>query len=172
MAGRPALAVVALACLALGLAPAQRVGGNEAASASRSHGPLDGMRFEGRFGPADEPADLEDMLYFGDGKFWSDICIRCGFPPGAYWVRYEEEAIHFRGVLESAERGRFVYTGTVRDGRLTADVSWRRERWYWTIDRDFRFEGTLAESDAEMSATRATRLAMSAGPPPEGDCEP
>jgi hypothetical protein len=70
--------------------------------------------------------------------------VPCGFAPGVYWVRNDGEAIHFHGDMGSAERGRFVYYGVVQDGHLSASVHWRRERWYWTIDRDFRFEGRLS----------------------------
>lgn len=167
----PARAIL-LASLLLALAPLRPVPGEENARPHPAQGPLDGMKFVGTFGPEGEPGDREDVLYFGDGHFWSRNCVPCGFPPGEYWVRYSGGAVHFRGELQSSERGRFAYSGVIRDGRVTAHINWRKERWYWTIDRDFRFEGVLVQRTAELSASRTARLARTAGPPADGDCEP
>ena len=72
-------------------------------------GPLDGMVFGGKIGARDNP-DLKDELHLQDGKFWSAICIRCGFKPGKYWVRREGDSLHFRGEFHS-DRGIFIYAG-------------------------------------------------------------
>lgn len=50
---------------------------------SKAQGLLDGKAYLGMIGPTENP-DLPDGLYFDDGHFWSDICTRCGFIPGAY----------------------------------------------------------------------------------------
>jgi hypothetical protein len=127
-------------------------------------GPLDGMVFEGRIGPADNP-DLSDRLYFEDGKFWSGECTRCGFEPGAYWVRRVDGGVAFRGTLQSAERGRFIYEGFVRDGEIEVSIDWRHERWYWTIDRELRFVGRLATGERPaMSPEDARALAQQSNP--------
>jgi len=143
-------------------------GQNDAAAA---HGPLDGMRFVGDFGPKGEAADREDTLYFADGKFWSKNCVPCGFSPGPYWVRYTEDGIHFKGELRSPESGRFFYSGVVQDGRLEVSINWRKERWYWTIDRDFRFEGELVPVTPVGGMPSAARVAMAAASEPRV-CEP
>ncbi len=148
------------------------VGGGAPAMPSEPHGQLDGMHFVGRFGPAGKPGDRKDSIYFADGHFWSANCVPCGFAPGVYWVRASAEGIHFRGELESPDRGRFVYTGLVRDGRLTVHVNWRRERWYWSIDKDFWFEGEVADEAPAVSVEEAQRLAMTANPQPPLDCDP
>lgn len=127
------------------------------------HGPLDGMRFVGTIGPDGQPG-IEDTLYFGDGQFWSQSCVRCGFAPGFYWVRFIEGAIHFQGELESAERGRFTYSGVVRDGQVIAHIKWRHRRWYWSINRDFVFRGDLVETATTASAVSAARQARAADP--------
>lgn len=140
-------------------------------SGAAAHGPLDGMRFVGTFGPQGEPADRNDTLYFADGQFWSKQCVPCGFAPGPYWVRHTEDGIRFKGELESPESGRFFYSGVVQDERLTVAINWRKERWYWTIDRDFWFEGELAPAIPVGGMPSATRVAMAAASEPR-ICEP
>lgn len=138
--------------------------------AAELHGRLDGMRFVGMFGPDGQPGDRKDTLYFGDGQFWSANCVPCGFSPAIYWVRQAGDEIHFRGEMASPERGKFTYTGIIRGKRLTAKIHWRQERWYWSIDRDFRFEGTLSDGAVTESASRAKVRAESAGPKARDQC--
>ncbi|MDZ7839214.1 MAG: hypothetical protein U5R46_00105 [Gammaproteobacteria bacterium] len=127
---------------------------------SAAAGPLDGMVFEGLIGPTENP-DLNDRLYFQDGKFWSSECIRCGFEPGAYWVRRVNGGIAFRGTLQSPDRGRFRYEGFVRDGEIEVSIDWRQERWYWTVDRQLRFEGQLVAGERPaMTLGNARALAL------------
>ena len=135
-----------------------------------SHGRLDGMRFVGMFGPDGQPGDRKDTLYFGDGRFWSANCVPCGFVPAIYWIRLAGDETHFRGEMTSPERGKFTYTGIVRGKRVTAKINWRRERWYWSIDRDFRFEGVLSEEAMTESAARAKQRAESAGSDARDEC--
>ena len=73
----------------------------------------------------------------------------CGFAPAVYWVTRSEEGIHFRGRTESPEAGAFAYDGVVSGNRISVRIRWRKERWYWTIDRVFRFEGEAAPTEAE-----------------------
>lgn len=132
-----------------------------------SESPLDGMVFEGRIGPAHNP-DLQDHLYFEDGRFWSGTCVRCGFEPGIYWVRHTDNGIAFRGVLRSADRGTFTYDGVVRGDRIEVSINWRHERWYWTIDRDLRFVGELQQDgNADMTIEDAHALADGKEPRPD-----
>ncbi len=158
--------------LAVALAPVGLALGDDAVTPSApvtppaSHGRLDGMRFVGMFGPDGQPGGKQDVLYFGDGQFWSAICVPCGFAPANYWVRSVGDAIHFRGEMGSPERGMFRYTGVVRGKHLTAKINWRRDRWYWTVDRDFKFEGTLSDIPVRESAAIVARRAQSAGPEP------
>lgn len=137
-----------------------------------ARGPLDGMVFRGEFGPADAPADRMDRLHFNEGKFWSGNCVPCGFPPGAYWVRRVRETIHFRGTMHSAESGTFTYRGRVEDGRISATIHWRKERWYWTIERAFHFQGHAVQHDHRVSPATVRDKALAAKPLPETDCEP
>jgi hypothetical protein len=139
---------------------------------SSGHGPLDGLVFKGTFGPAGKPADTVDTLRFGRGKFWSGSCVPCGFKPGNYWFRYVGTAIHFRGELISRDHGSFTYTGVVEDASVEASIQWRKERWYWTIDREFRFRGDLTERAGAQAAGAALKAAMNHNPDPERDCRP
>ena len=139
------------------------------ADSSFSSGVLDGMNFVGKLGPAGKPLDRDDTVYFGDGQFWSMGCVRCGFQPGAYYVRNANGGIEFQGVLESIERGRLIYSGTVRDGRISASINWRKDRWYWAIDKAFWFEGVLDGGIEARSPEQAARLASAADSVPE-DC--
>ncbi len=131
-------------------------------------GPLDGMIFEGIIGPRENP-DRQDELHFNNGRFWSAICVKCGFEPGEYWVRYEGEAIHFRGEL-TGERGTFTYRGIISDDKANVSIDWRKERWYWTIEREMAFRGELAKSTKANLAQDALRLANEVGDTPPAGC--
>ena len=139
------------------------------ADSTVSSGALDGMSFVGKLGPSGEALDRDDILFFRDGQFWSKGCVLCGFQPGAYFARHANGGIEFQGVLESIERGRLSYSGTVRDGRVSARINWRKDRWYWSIDKAFWFEGTLGEGIEASSAEEAARLASVADSAPQ-DC--
>lgn len=171
-----AVATLAVASLILTLAllapgPVRSEEDEPAAIPVSSRGPLDGLSFEGMFGPPDGSSDRADVLYFSDGHFWSENCVPCGFLPGPYRARQTEEGIRFEGLLKSPDRGRFRYTGLVKDGRVMAQINWRKERWYWTIDKDFRFEGVRAESSAAVSVKSMMRVAITANPEPD-KCRP
>ena len=101
---------------------------------------------------------IEDSLHFRGGFYWSKGCIACSFAPGPYSARAVEGGVEFTGVLESPERGVFSYAGLVTETGLVAEIGWRRERWYWTLERGFRFEGVsarLPEADLDAAFERA-----------------
>lgn len=132
-------------------------------------GPLDGMIFAGRIGPADDP-DLDDHLYFENGRFWSGECVRCGFEPGVYWVRRTGSGIAFRGVLRSAHRGTFTYEGLVSGDTIEVSIHWRHERWYWTIDRDLRFVGKAVTGKAAGMTLEEARARANGDQPRPDRC--
>lgn len=138
------------------------VHGAAAESGADRTGPLDGMVFKGHIGPADDP-DLPDYLYFQEGRFWSGECVRCGFEPGVYWVSYLDDGIAFRGVLQSADRGTFTYEGRIRGAQIDVAISWRHERWYWTIDRELRFVGERAQAGSSTMSLEEAREAAGRG---------
>jgi hypothetical protein len=129
---------------AAGLALLGRVG-RAAGPQPELSGPLDGRSYAGRLVALGSDRVVEDALHFAAGHFWSAGCVKCSFHPGGYWVRQDAGGTAFRGRLESVDRGVFTYEGRVDGaGGLVADVRWRRERWYWTIEQEFRFEGAEA----------------------------
>jgi hypothetical protein len=118
---------------------------------TKAQGLLDGKAYLGMIGPAENP-DLSDSLYFNDGYFWSDICTRCGFIPGAYQAQETQNGITFSGTLESESRGQFEYEGIVKeDGSIVVSVVWERNRWYWTSKREIMFLGELVEPEQTVS---------------------
>ena len=158
--------VLAAAAVALCVVPATA---QAPADPAPTHGLLDGRQFVGTFGPRDGGVGRIDTLFFSEGRFWSANCVPCGFVPALYWVRQDGNAIHFRGEMFSRDRGQFTYTGTLRGDRIEADVRWQKARWYWSIDRSFRFEGRLVEGPVEVSLAGVTRRAEQAGIEPEPD---
>jgi hypothetical protein len=112
-------------------------------SAASAHGPLDGMSFVGKIGPEDN-RDLDDELHFAAGQFWSTNCVACGYQPGTYWSRRVGDSIHFHGTLQSAEGGRFDYSGRVVGGQVDVRINWTQQRWYGDIERKLAFVGALA----------------------------
>lgn len=138
--------------------------GGEEAKQSALNGPLDGMAFSGKVGPAGFLSG-DDVLYFDKGQFWSNSCTRCGIAPGGYWVRNVDGGIEFRGEVKNPDRGQFFYLGTVRDGRDAVTIKWRKQRWYWSINRDFHFEGALVKAIASTMTVNAARLASAHASP-------
>lgn len=126
-------------------------------SAALASGALDGRVYAGKIGPVEKP-DLNDSLHFDNGFFWSDICTRCGFLPGAYTAEVTDAGVVFRGVLESDSRGRFQYEGLAReDGTMDVTIHWQRKRWYWTSEREIAFRGTVAKEPAPLSLSEIRR---------------
>ena len=140
---------------------------------SAASGPLDGMVFSGVLGPADSPDHgIPDTLYFRNGHFWSEQCIPCGFQPGRYWVHQAADGIHFRGELSSPEGGTFKYAGVVRDDQVATTIDWRKERWYWTIDREFRFQGALSDDDSSLATLQDAQEAAISARQSGSTCKP
>ncbi len=160
-AGSVVSAVFAIAALLLSTALSS-------AGDTMASGPLDGMVFSGKIGAAGSH-QLDDELHFRDGKFWSEYCTRCGLPPGDYWVRSVGDEIHFRGTLVG-KPGTFIYEGRIVDGKATASVSWTKERWYWTINRELKFSGSLSLAEKSMSVADALNTASTASPEQLAQC--
>lgn len=137
------LLIVASTCLFTTAGPhAQSVGVPEATTGT---GPLDGLIFEGNLGPAGQPADVRDRLEFFDGRFVSRECEkRCNYPASPYYVRRDGNSIAFISESRCPDKdAKIVWHGTVEGDRLEGTFTWTVERWYWTIEKTFRFSGTL-----------------------------
>jgi len=126
----------------------------------RESGALDGKVFFGKIGITGQSGS-DDKLSFADGKMWSEICIRCGYPPGKYWTRIEGGATAFRSEIRS-EMGVFIYEGSVVNGKLKTEVTWSKERWYWTTRQSLAFNGSTKPGEFSSSATQASNIATDA----------
>ncbi len=161
------IAALALSTWAVA-APAANVA-DDVSPDALTHGDLDGMMFVGTFEPVDGSGGRQDTLSFGSGHFWSANCVPCGFTPAAYWVRKVGNMMHFRGEMVSADSGTFDYAGIVEGHRLVANIAWRKDRWYWSMRRQFRFEGRLADAPVAASAAAMAQRARKAGMTTEPD---
>lgn len=103
---------------------------------------LDGLRFAGQTGEKGKRDHHADTITFKDGVFRSLDCENWGFGPAPYTVEERGGAYHFRSTLLSPKRGRLEWTGKIVGDKATATFRWRHERWYWTIDREYWFDGT------------------------------
>ena len=117
-------------------------------------GPLDGLTFHGSMGPVGKPATVEDRFVFSQGAFVSTECReRCKYPARPYFVRKDGDAIAFVSETKCPYKdAKIVWRGTVKDGRVEGVSTWSVNRWYWTVENEFWFEGTLSEGPATTSS--------------------
>lgn len=113
-----------------------------------SSGPLDGHVFAANLGLAGEAPDVEDTLVFANGSFVSTECeARCSYPATPYLARREGDRVHFISETRCPYKdATIVWRGTVENGTIEGESTWTVRRWYWTVEKKFRFEGTLAAS--------------------------
>lgn len=109
---------------------------------SRAVHSLDGLRFQGVTGEKGKGDHHADTITFKNGVFRSLDCENWGFGAGPYTVEKNGDAYHFRSTLMSPNRGKLEWTGKIVGDKASATFRWRHERWYWTIDREYWFEGT------------------------------
>jgi hypothetical protein len=109
---------------------------------------LEGARFVGPFGAEGEVNPEEDAFTFKDGKFSTASCLEWGFTPAPYWVRRDGNGLHFLAELKSPEHGTMRYEGVFDGKELTVVGYWKKERWYWTIERTYRGKGRPKEKAA------------------------
>ena len=138
------------------------------AEEASAHGPLDGMVFVGKIGLKGNP-DLDDELHFQNGRFWSLNCVKCGFQPGSYWVRFVGERIQFRGEL-TGDNATLFYEGEILDGRAEVAITWTKSRWYWKINKALAFSGTVRPTLTADSVDQAISTASAARPELESVC--
>lgn len=126
-------------------------------------GVLDGMTFSSELGPVGEPANVKDFLIFENGMFVSKECERrCDYPPAAYFVRRVGASIEFVSETHcSANDATIVWRGTVDDesGTINGMFTWTSTRWYWTIEKEFWFEGRLADADTPVADNAGVPIA-------------
>jgi len=126
------------------------------ASEVSSSGILDGMTFAGSMDPVGEMSAVDDTFVFENGSFASTECDkRCGYPARPYYVRHVGDEIEF--VTQSHclyKDARIAWRGTIKDGTLRGVSTWTVNRWYWTIEKDYVFEGTLVESTGPVASNQ------------------
>lgn len=116
-------------------------------------GVLDGMTFASELGPLGKPADVKDVLVFENGMFVSIECERqCNYPASAYLSRSKGDVTEFISETRCPHKdATIVWRGEVTDGRIKGVATWTTNRWYWTLERDIAFEGTLSSPVASVN---------------------
>ena len=109
---------------------------------------LDGKRFEGTISSSAKPGLIEEVVQFEKGQFISAECERrCGYARSNYWFRLDNGSIHFKTRINCTLADAWIdWTGTILGDRITGKLKWTSERWYWTTEREFSFDGQLVES--------------------------
>jgi hypothetical protein len=113
-----------------------------------TRGVLDGMAFSGEIGPLNKPADVKDDWIFDNGMFVSTECERkCNYPARPYYVRQVGGAIEFLSETHCPGKdAKIVWRGIIDGETIKGKFTWTVVRWYWTIEKQFWFEGTLSDS--------------------------
>lgn len=110
-------------------------------------GVLDGLTFFGVLGPSGGEQNVEDTWIFDKGLFLSMECLRrCDYPARPYFSREKDGAIEFVSETECPNKNATIYwRGRIEGETIRGEFIWIVERWYWTIEKTFQFEGELAE---------------------------
>ena len=103
---------------------------------------LDGLSFKGPTGAQDMQAHHEEVVRFENGLMGSSECERWGFRPGKYRAARHGDAIRFRVTLVSDDYGQIEWYGEIVDRQISATYHWRKERLFWTLKRNYWFNGT------------------------------
>ena len=118
-------------------------------------GPLDGLTFQGALGPDGKPKDIPDMFVFENGTFVSKECeLRCKYPASPYYVRVNGDKTEFISETRCPYKdARIVWRGTIEGDRIKGRSTWVVNRWYWTVENTFEFEGKLVEKGLTSADT-------------------
>lgn len=109
--------------------------------ASQLSAMLDSRRFVGTLKAIGDSTPEEDGFAFKDGKFVSEGCLKWGFSPAPYWVRPDKDGLHFLSELSSPEHGTMRYEGVFDGTQIKGTAYWKKQRWYWTLEREYSFQG-------------------------------
>lgn len=117
-------------------------------------GILDGMTFAGDVGLRGEELDIRDRFVFEDGQFVSKECeVRCKYPARPYYVREVAGAAEFISETRCPYKdAKIVWRGTVHGDRIEGVATWTLSRWYWTIEKELVFVGTLERATAPLTS--------------------
>lgn len=110
-------------------------------------GVLDGLTFSGVLGPSGGERNVEDTWIFDKGLFLSMECLRrCDYPARPYFSRKRHGAVEFVSETECPDKNaKIFWRGSIEGETIRGEFTWIVERWYWTIEKTFQFEGELAE---------------------------
>jgi len=106
-------------------------------------GPLDGKTFVGKVGPVGGKPDVKDVWGFFDGMFVSRECERrCQYPARPYFARNAAGETEFVSETRCPYKdATLIWRGTVAGDVIKGVMTWTVSRWYWTIEKQFAFEG-------------------------------
>ena len=121
---------------------------------SQGTGVLDGMTFAGEVGVVGKPADIMDTLVFSKGMFVSTECERrCNYPASAYFAREKDGGTEFITETRCPNKdAKLVWRGTVKNDKISGTMSWTSKRWYWTVEKEFWFKGTLISKSTPLAS--------------------
>jgi len=102
---------------------------------------LEGQKFVGILKAQGDDDPDKDAFMFKDGKFVSEGCQKWGFSPAPYWVRRDQDGVHFLSELSSPEHGTMRYEGVFDGKEIKGTAYWKKVRWYWTSERQYIFQG-------------------------------
>lgn len=99
---------------------------------------------------------MKDTLVFANGTFVSTECERrCKYPARPYFIRQVGDRIEFISETRCPDKdAKIVWRGTVDDGTIKGVFTWTTVRWYWTIEKEFSFEGTIVEGATPIASSR------------------
>jgi hypothetical protein len=108
---------------------------------------LDGKAFAVTEGEAGKPAERENLLSFGEGKFHSKACDEWGYDKGVVKATQEGEVISFETETRSEKYGtRQVWMGTIRGDTIEGTRLMYGKPWFFNKNptpKEGWFKGTL-----------------------------
>jgi hypothetical protein len=136
--------------LALGLALSPAGAANSGTPTDKGGGVLDGLVFVTTMRVDEYDAPFDDRITFDNGAFHSEECQRaCDFGWTAYYTRQEGDSVAFIVETACSDAPQSVrFTGRVTGSRIEGSAVWTTERFYWTVQRNATFSGTLASEPA------------------------
>ena len=97
--------------------------------------------FPGSTGTVGMEAHHGDTLVFADGQFHSRECAKLGFGKTQFTVESDGKDMHFSAVSVSERYGTLSWKGVIRGDKVEARYVWKKERLFWTLEREYWFKG-------------------------------
>ncbi|MGD2141531.1 MAG: hypothetical protein PVH25_14130 [Burkholderiales bacterium] len=110
---------------------------------SRTNTAVPHLVVSGTTGTVGMDADHDDELVFADGNFHSRECSKLGFTQSRASVHRDGDVIRFSAVNVSPKYGTLSWEGVIRNGIVEALYVWKKERLFWTIQREYWFSGEI-----------------------------